>query len=120
MTGRRRWRIRLSATAEADYRNILRWTAQRFGEAQAVAYHDVLADAIAALANGPEVPGARKRDDIASGLMTLHVARGQRRGRHAILYRARATSEPPMVDVLRLLHDAMDLSRHVDPVANEE
>ncbi len=54
MTGRKRWRIRLSATAEADYRNILRWTAQRFGEAQAVAYHDVLADAIAALAHGPE------------------------------------------------------------------
>ena len=66
------------------------------------------------------MPGARKRDDIAGGLMTLHVARGQRRGRHLILYRARTTSDPPVVDVLRLLHDAMDLPRHLDLVADEE
>lgn len=76
MTGRRRWRVRLSASAETDFRSILRWTAQRFGEAQANAYQDVLADAIAALADGPEVPGARKRDDIARGEARRRLARG--------------------------------------------
>ncbi|MDE2907302.1 MAG: type II toxin-antitoxin system RelE/ParE family toxin [Acidobacteriota bacterium] len=120
MTGRRRWRVRLSAAAEADFRDILRWTARQFGEAQAGVYHDVLASAIAALADGPDAPGARERDEIASGLMTLHVARGKRRGRHLILFRALTAREPPVIDVLRLLHDAMDLTRHVDPVADED
>ena len=120
MTGRRRWRIRLSASAEADLRDILRWTARQFGEAQAGIYHDVLASAIAALADGPDTPGVRKRDEIASGLMTLHVARGKRRGRHLVLFRARTASEPPVVDVLRLLYDAMDPSRHVHPTADED
>ena len=120
MTGRRRWRIRLSASAEADFRDILRWTARQFGEAQADIYHDVLASAIAALTDGPDAPGARERDEIASGLMTLHVARGKRRGRHLVLFRARAASEPPVIDVLRLLHDAMDLSHHVDQIADED
>lgn len=118
MTPRRRWRIRLSAAAEADFSNILHWTTRQFGEAQADAYHVALAAAVATLADGPEAPGARKRDDIATGLMTLHVARGKRRGRHLVLYRARAGLEPPVIDVLRVLHDAMDLPRHIQPNAD--
>ena len=35
MTGGGRRRVRLTATAESDFRNILRWTAERFGHAQA-------------------------------------------------------------------------------------
>ena len=34
----RRWRVRLAAAAENDFRNILRWTSEHFGEGQAHAY----------------------------------------------------------------------------------
>jgi toxin ParE1/3/4 len=103
------WTVRLSDAAEADYAHILRWTAGRFGTRQAARYGDLLATALARLGQGPDIPGVRRRDDIAANLLTLHVGR---RGRHFILFRA--GSEPHRtMDVLRLLHDAMDLTRHV-------
>ena len=52
-------------------------------------------------------------DDIARGLMTLHVARYGRKGRHFLLFRLGAEQEALCIDVLRILHDGMDLQRHV-------
>ena len=92
---------------------ILRWTAQRFGHAQARIYGETLTRAIQALTDGPYVAGSRRRDEISKGFMTLHVARVGRRGRHFVLYRIAGASEPSTIDVLRLLHDSMDLVRHV-------
>ena len=112
MTQHRRWRIRLTMTAEADFRNILSWTSERFGERQAHVYADTLTEAIEALAEGPDLTGARERNDIGKGLRVLHVARGGRKGRHFVLYRANSQADPPTIDVLRLLHDSMDLPRH--------
>jgi len=45
----------------------------------------------------------------------FHVARGGRKGRHIILFRIGSPAKPPTIDVLRLLHDAMDLPHHVKP-----
>ena len=47
--------------------------------------------------------------------MTLHVARGGRKGRHLILFRIDPTAPTPTIDVLRLLHDAMDIARNLPP-----
>ena len=58
MTTRGRWRVRLAAAAEADFHQILRWTAEHFGESQARAYADTLSAAIEALTEGPQVAGA--------------------------------------------------------------
>ena len=113
--GVRRWRIRLAAAAENDFRNIIRWTSEHFGERQASIYSDTLSRALEALSAGPSIAGARERREIADGLMTLHVARGGRRGRHFVLYRAESQSEVSVIEVLRLLHDSMDLPRHLDP-----
>lgn len=114
-----RWRVQLTAAAEADLREILRWTAERFGEAQTRAYADTVNAAIAALTAGPDVAGARSRDDIAKGLMALHVARGGHKGRHFVIYRAAIGEPRPTIDVLRLLHDSMDIPRHIDPAATK-
>ena len=46
--------------------------------------------------------------------MTLHVARGGRKGRHFVLYRVNTQGPTQVIDVLRLLHDSMDLSRHIE------
>ena len=119
MTDDRRWRIRLASTAEEGFRNILRWTEEQFGESQARACADTLTQAIQALSFGPNVAGSRARNDIADGLMALHVARRGRKGRHLVLYRVGSPSNPPVIDVLRLLHDAMDLPRHIPPLEQD-
>jgi toxin ParE1/3/4 len=113
MAQKQRWAIRLAASAEDDLRSILRWTKGRFGEAQAQACAQTLKAALAALAqNGVNTAGAKARDDIGKGLDTLHVARHGRKGRHFLLFRAgrhARDKRASTLDVLRILHDAMDL-----------
>jgi len=49
----KRWRVRLASAAEADFEQILHWTAERFGARQARAYAETLTAALEALAEGP-------------------------------------------------------------------
>lgn len=104
------WTVRLTAAAEADFREILLWTDEQFGEPQAFAYADTLALALEALHKGPETIGVKSRDDIMKGLLSLHVARQGRKGRHFIMFRVASGSH---IEVLRILHDSMDLPRHL-------
>jgi len=116
VTGRQSlWRVRLAAAAEADFRDILLWTLRQFGETQARIYSQTLSAALTSLPEGPAAHGVRARDDIAKGLFTLHVARNGRKGRHFILFRAARAGDQQIIEVLRILHDAMDLARHAPP-----
>lgn len=105
-----RWRVRLSAAAELDFLAIVRWTDANFGPRQATSYRATLVAALAALEEGPEVTGSMPRDEIQKGLRTLHVSRRGLRGRHFVLYQARVAGT---IEIVRILHDAMDLARHV-------
>jgi toxin ParE1/3/4 len=104
------WTVRLTATAEADFQNIIAWTLDQFGDRQARIYADVLSARLAALITGPTTVGAKERREIGKGLFTLPVARNGRKGRHFVLFRVRPNAR--QVEVLRLLHDAMDLRLH--------
>jgi toxin ParE1/3/4 len=112
----RRWRVRLGAAAEVDFANIVGWTTENFGARQSRVYRDTLVQAISELADGPDVAGSRARGEIMAGLRTLHVARHGRRGSHFLMYRAAPDST---IEVVRILHDGMDLQRHV-PSARDE
>lgn len=103
------WRVRLAASAEADLLDIATWTAEHFGSRQAAFYIETVTEAIEALHEGPDILGAKARDDIAPGIRTLHVARQGRKGRHFVMFRV---APGRVIEVLRLLHDSMDLSRH--------
>jgi toxin ParE1/3/4 len=105
------WTIRLTATAESDFQGIIAWTLERFGDQQARIYADTLSRALVALSAGPTTVGAKERSEIAKGLFTLHVARSGRKGRHFVLFRV--IQHKRRVEVLRLLHDAMDLKIHI-------
>ncbi len=107
------WTVRITESAEIDYQNILAWTLKEFGDLQARGYADTLAAALVALTEGPTTVGARQRSDIGTGLFTLHVARSGRQGRHFVLFRIRPDEQTRQIEVLRLLHDAMDLGLHV-------
>lgn len=109
------WVVRLSASAEADYREILRWTVKNFGSAQARTYAGTLVCALQALTAGPAIIGVKDRPEIGSGIRTLHVARNGRKGRHFVMFRVVRDWERKVIDVLRLLHDSMDLERHLSP-----
>lgn len=113
--GARLWPVRLTAAAETDFRDILRWTLEQFGEAQARIYAETLSTALETLAAGPTVIGAKARNDIAKGLFTLHVARHGRKGRHFVMFRIGHDQDRKVIEVLRLLHDVMDLPRHPPP-----
>jgi toxin ParE1/3/4 len=116
--GTRSWTVRLTAAAEADFEEILRWTVDQFGEAQARIYAETLSAALNDLAAGPTTVGARKRDDLLKGIFTLPVAGKGRKGRHFVVFRVRRAPDREVIEVLRLLHDAMDLQRHL-PTAEE-
>ena len=109
------WTVRLSATAEADYQQILRWTVKNFGLAQAQGYANTLSSALTALHAGPEIIGAKLREDIGRHIRTLHVARNGHKGRHFVMFRVSTVQGQKVIDVLRLLHDSMDPQRHVPP-----
>ena len=112
----RRWRVRLGAAAEVDFANILKWSTENFGARQSRVYRDTLVQAIGELADGPNVAGSMARDEIMAGLRTLHVARRGRRGSHFLMYRAAPNST---IEIVRILHDRMDLRRHVPSAPDE-
>ena len=71
---------------------------------------ETLSLAIEALSEGPQVLGAKARDEILSDIRTLHVSRQGRKGRHFVVYRSRPGQ---IIEVLRLLHDSMDMVQHL-------
>ena len=110
-TGAPAWHVAASAAADADYDEILSWTAQHFGRAQAVKYSKIIDDAVAALRLGPERVGVKSLSHIGAGIFSLHIARVGRRDRHVLIFRANRRKRK--IEVLRILHDSMDIARHL-------
>jgi toxin ParE1/3/4 len=104
------WKIRLGRQAELDYVEILSWTTKHFSKVQAQTCSETITQAIQALTDGPEILDSKRRDEIELGIRTLHVARLGRKGRHIVVFRVDGVQT---IDVLRLLHETMDLSRHL-------
>jgi toxin ParE1/3/4 len=104
------WTVRLTKTAESDYQNIIVWTLGKFGHRQARIYADTLSAALVALTAGPATIGAKERSEVGKGVFTLHVARSGHKGRHFVLFRVGPDNHKRHIEVLRLLHDAMDLT----------
>lgn len=109
-----KWTLHSTPSADRDVISILRWTNQTFGTRQRQIYETTLLSALHALREDPNIIGVKKRDDLALGVYTLHIARNGRKGRHFIVFRVNEAKHS--IEVLRLLHDSMDLEAHVRPV----
>lgn len=109
---RRARRVFLAKGAERDFFSILRWTTERFGKRQARVYETTLRNALKVLASGSSVVDCRARPDLGSDVASLHVARQGRKGRHLLVFRTH--EQGGVIEVLRILHDSMDLARHLD------
>ena len=58
--GASNWTVRLTAAAEADFEEILRYTMDQFGEAHTRLHAETISAALNDLAAGPTIAGARR------------------------------------------------------------
>lgn len=110
---RRSWQVWFAESAERDFFSVLRWTSEQFGKRQARVYETTLRSVLKALASGPDTVGCKMRQELGRDVATLHVARQSRKGRHLLVFRVHDSEG--VIEVLRILHDSMDLARHLDP-----
>ena len=115
------FRYGLSEAAQGDVFEILAWTYERFGEAARLRYESLIVVALRDVASQPDRPGSLARPELGAGVRSWHLRLSRdhmksgvgvvRRPRHFLVYRF----EPGLVVVGRVLHDAMELARHLDP-----
>jgi toxin ParE1/3/4 len=98
-----KFQLVISEPAFSDFRDLLSFTLQAWGEKQFIKYKQTLDDALNAIAENPY--RGRKRH----GRMVCHV------GRHKIFYRI----DNSFIYVLRILHDRMDAVRHLPDLDSE-
>lgn len=114
-------RYRLSDAAQGDVLSILAWTHEQLGETARLRYESLIVAALRDVASQFDRPGSLARPELGAGVRSWHLRLSRdhvkpgvevvRRPRHFLVYR----SEPALVVVGRVLHDAMELARHLDP-----
>jgi toxin ParE1/3/4 len=111
---------RLSAAAQADLIEILVWTHEQFGESARERYETLIVAALRDISAQPDRAGSVARPELGDGVRSWHLRSSRerarmatgivRRPRHFLIYRM----ESDLVVVGRLLHDAMELTRHME------
>jgi toxin ParE1/3/4 len=95
----------------------LRETGRQFGRLQRQRYTELIQKAIEMIADKPDRPGSRRRDDLAAGLRSFHVELAARRRGSAshVLYYLRGPLDDGRdgVIIARLLHERMESLRHL-------
>lgn len=117
--GRRR-QVLLTPAAERDITEALIWSEEKFGTRAALRYGSILKQGLQDIGSDPLRPGSLARPELGLEVRSYHLHFSRNRARigvgivrsprHFVLYRLR---EPGMLDVLRILHDARDLERHI-------
>lgn len=111
-----RWR--LSELAEADLADILATSRERWGIDGRRRYATLVVAALRMVAADPEGPGTRASADLLAGVRSLHLRHVRatapkpttQRPVHVLYFRR---SRPGVIDILRVLHERMEPSRHV-------
>jgi toxin ParE1/3/4 len=111
-------RYRISHAAASDIVNILAWSQEQLGEQARRGYQKLIATAIRDIAADPTRPGSIERPELGGRVRSWHLrgSRGHTRAgivrqpRHLLIYRV----EDDMVIIGRILHDAMELRRHIN------
>jgi plasmid stabilization system protein ParE len=101
-------RIVFSALAKADVRAVLHATAVQFGPLQVRTHRAAIASARKRLQENPQL--GHHRDGLPPEGRLLHISEPGRPASHFFLYRLNAAKN--RVEVLRLLHEAMDIPQY--------
>lgn len=118
-------RFCLARPAEADLANILAISAERWGAESRRRYAAILAAAMRMIAANPEGPLTQNRTALLPGLRSFHIrhVRGAApqatvsRPVHVLYYR---TIQPGLIEIVRVLHERMEPSRHFETVAGDK
>lgn len=110
---------RLTHAAQADIVAILAWSEEQFGKEARERYEALIALAIRDAASRTEAVGATSRPELGDGVFSWHLAQSRlsapsgsvRRPRHILI----CCRDVDLLVIGRVLHDAMELRRHVDP-----
>jgi toxin ParE1/3/4 len=115
---------RLTRAAEADIIDILVWSQTQFGEAARKRYERLIVTALIDIATDPARLGGMERPELGEGVRSWHLRGSRERARdaHGVVQRPRHFVVYRLIDnrivIARILHDAMELERHVgDPGA---
>jgi toxin ParE1/3/4 len=111
-------RYRLTRSAKADIVSILRTSEERHGREARIRYAALLLAAMRRVAEDPEGRSTSDRSELRPGIRSFHVRHSRDESReapvanpvHVIFYRA---LQPGLVEIVRVLHDRMEPSRHV-------
>lgn len=133
-------RLRLSTSAQEDIVEILSWSHREFGQSAAHRYESLIAAALHDIASAPDGVGSTARPERGQGIHVWHLALSRthvppgvlpvRRPRHFIVFRPATPLHPQdsshgpngseafsttetVVEVVRILHDALELSDHL-------
>jgi toxin ParE1/3/4 len=116
--------VRFQPPARKDIVNIYLESAERFGAAARTRYEALFDAAFRDLAANPARPGVRRSRDVPENVFLYHVrysvGRVQRslrvsEPRHFIIF----VHTDEEVVILRVLHDSMDIGRHVQVSEDE-
>ena len=115
-------RYRLSEPAKADIAAILRRSEELHGKDARIRYRACLTAAMRRVAGDSEGRSTVDRAELAPGIRSFHIRHSREESReapvanpvHVIFYRA---IQPGIVEIVRVLHDRMEPSRHFEPEA---
>ncbi|CAN7311960.1 type II toxin-antitoxin system RelE/ParE family toxin [Phenylobacterium sp. LjRoot225] len=111
---------RLTEAAETDFVEILAWSETQFGGAARRRYERLIVMGLIDIAADPVRPGSLARPELGGDIRSWHLrgSRERARGpdgvvqqpRHFLIYRP---VEVGLIAIGRVLHDAMELERHL-------
>jgi toxin ParE1/3/4 len=118
--------VHLSLHAEEDLIEIFAWSLDRFGESAFRRYLHLLTVALNDLGENPERTGSIARPEYGANQRTYHLRFSRNkartsegivlRPRHLAVYKVLNEHE---VEVMRFLHDSMELERHLPRIPND-
>lgn len=110
---------RLTHAARGDIVSILAWSDEQFGEEARKRYEALIATAIRDAASLIDDVGHTSRPELGDGVFSWHLSRSRTRSPGGKVHRPRhflvCRRDGDMLVIGRVLHDAMDLRRHINP-----
>lgn len=112
-------RYRLTHAAQADIASILAWSHDQFGEEARKRYEALIATAIRDAATRSDEVGRTVRPELGEGVFSWHLAQSRIHSRGGNVHRPRhflvCRPDGDVLVIGRVLHDAMELRRHLHP-----
>jgi toxin ParE1/3/4 len=100
-------RLIRSPLAKQDIKEVLTYTKEHWGNAQARQYGQLVENAHTVIAHNPQ---CGKPSDLVPNIFSYPIRRPGKPARHLLFYRITPTGT---VEILRLLHEAMDFDQHL-------